>query len=66
MDNENIKEILNNLEFTNNDYMWCDTITLNVKQSHLLLDYITNLQKSQETLIKNDNEIITNLQEEQI
>ena len=29
-----------------------------------LLDYITNLQKTQETLIKNDNEIITNLQEE--
>lgn len=30
----------------------------------LVLDYITNLQKTQETLIKNDNEIITNLQEE--
>lgn len=26
-------------------------------------NYITNLQKTQETLIKNDNEIITNLQQ---
>ena len=39
-------------------------VNLKVEQYKQSLDYITNLQKSQETLIKNDNKIITNLQEE--
>ena len=43
--NNEIKEILDKLKFTNNDVMWCDKITLNVEQSHLLLDYITNLEQ---------------------
>ena len=41
------KEILDLMKFANDDIMWCDTLTLNVKQCHLLLDYITNLQESQ-------------------
>lgn len=43
--NNEIKEILDLLNFTNDNIMWCDEIKLNVKQSHLLLDYITNLQE---------------------
>lgn len=51
--NVEIKEILSLL----NSSSWSN-------ESKILYDYITNLQKSQETLIKNDNEIITNLQKE--
>lgn len=67
---DEIKEILDNLKFTNNDVMWCDKITLNVEQSHLLLDYITNLQtiEQQYSAILSENaeleNKITNLQEE--
>ena len=67
---DEIKKILDNLKFTNNDVMWCDKITLNVEQSHLLLDYITNLQtiEQQYSAILSENaeleNKITNLQEE--
>ena len=56
--NNDIKEIIKDLEGGH--------LKLNGYVGRLLLDYITNLQKAQETLIKNDNEIITNLQEENI
>ena len=61
--NDEVKLILTKLKIVSEEkeqgmYL-CDK-----KHSKALLDYITNLQKSQETLIKNDNEIITNLQEE--
>ena len=67
MTNE-IKEILDLMKFANDDIMWCDTLTLNVKQCHLLLDYITNLQEENKNLKKqyakeekklfHDNEIL--------
>ena len=47
--NNEIKEILDDLKFTNNDAMWCDKITLDAEQSHLLLDYITNLRQEKDT-----------------
>ena len=56
---DEIKEILDNLEDAGFMYK-----RISPEEIKKILDYITNLQKSQETLIKNDNEIITNLQEE--
>ncbi len=47
---DEIKEILDNLAFTNDNYMWCDKTTLDTKKSHLLLDYITNLQEENNKL----------------
>ena len=58
--NNDIKEILDNPKILMLSYGNYISIDDYVK----LKDYITNLQKTQETLIKNDNEIITNLQEE--
>ena len=43
MSNE-IKEILELFGSTDENVMFCDIVELNSKQSHLLLDYITNLQ----------------------
>ena len=45
MKDENIKEILELFAFTDENIMFCDIVELNSKQSHLLLDYITNLQQ---------------------
>lgn len=58
---DEIKEILKKIKRVSDIDDYVDFIGTEFKP---LLDYITNLQKSQETLIKNDNEIITNLQEE--
>lgn len=44
------KEILDLMKFANDDIMWCDTLTLNVKQCHLLLDYIINLQEEKKEM----------------
>lgn len=64
---DEIKEILEQLEWYRKigkkDVFYPEYVLSN-KKAFMLLDYITNLQKTQETLIKNDNEIITNLQEE--
>lgn len=46
--NEEIKEILELFAFTDENIMFCDIVELNSKQSHLLLDYITNLQQENE------------------
>ena len=43
--NKEVKEILELLNFTNDNIMWCDAAKLNVKQSHLLYDYIINLEE---------------------
>lgn len=48
--NEEIKEILELFAFTDENIMFCDIVELNSKQSHLLLDYITNLQQENEKL----------------
>lgn len=67
---DEIKEILDNLKFTNNDVMWCDKITLDAEESHLLLDYITNLQTIEQqygAILSENAELenkITNLQKE--
>ena len=63
--NNEIKEILDELKaiVETKDY---ENGLVYIEHSYLkaIHYYITNLQKSQETLIKNDNEIITNLQRE--
>ena len=45
MMNNEIKEIIELFRSTNENIMFCDIVELNSKQSHLLLDYITNLQQ---------------------
>ena len=64
--NKDIKEILDLMKFANDDIMWCDTLTLNVKQCHLLLDYITKLQEKYNDLLevhKIENSDIQELQD---
>ena len=50
--NDEIKKILELFENTDENIMFCDIVELNSKQSHLLLDYITNLQQENERLKK--------------
>jgi spore cortex formation protein SpoVR/YcgB (stage V sporulation) len=63
---DEIKEILDNIRkiIKSNREDDFNRIIYDCDSVEKLLDYITNLQESQETLIKNDNEIINNLQEE--
>lgn len=49
---EEIKEILELFAFTDEDIMFGDIVELNPKQSHLLLDYITNLQEENGRLVE--------------
>ena len=47
---DKIKEILESFASTDENIMFGDIVELNSKQSHLLLDYITNLQQENERL----------------
>ena len=68
--NNEIKEILDRLKGLDNDYHYClkkdISFNDNMYCSHILLDYITNLQQENELLKEENKHIFANVNDEEL
>lgn len=64
--NEEIKKILELFSSTDKNIMFGDIVELNSKESHLLLNYITNLQQENERLKEENKRIFSKVNDDEL